>query len=705
MSNITIIMNQFGNPFADSGDAWTYTAGAAITNYEYLMFTDNTNLTDLPIKFAAPPFNFIEQATNFTLSDFDLSTNGDYLAPTNIYDAFGGWTVSTNIVTISTIVTNGGFAQATNIEVLSNNLVSVVTDPSIALSGDTTGSNYLALAYGTITRSIPTIPGHQYNVTFWYRGPDIAGWWRGEGNALDSSDPENDNNNGTLIGRFNFPAGEVDQAFEFDEPGNAYQFAGTNAYVQVPGSTSLNVGAGAGFTLEGWINPTNLAQPQPLFEWLSRVPTNTAITNIVIVQGPVLDPATGNYYYLLGATNRTTSELWAQEMGGHLATVTTANLENWIYDTFTAYGTLNRDLWIGLGYTNAVPATFGWTSGLTNLPYANWAPSQPSTCGGNDQYYATIMGPTNAYPGLWELEDDLGLTCDAPPTDRIYGVVEVTNLPPIGVQFWVSATNSYDPTVPVNTNAGSLFGIIAGNFVVAGVTNYGEIFVSSLPGLLQTDVYQHVALTFNTNSGVAQLFLNGTNVATTVSFTNITAGGIGPVPTNSMMPNTSGDMFLGRDMSHYTNNYFAGEMDEMSVYGRSLSDAEIAGIYNVSAGTTNRLVGKFDPTITPAVGLAEALVTFGASSNIIFGANNQWAVNSFTFTATSNSIPFTISGMEPGILLDDFGVEEAPETNLYYLPEQSLAINWRQPAAPPAPGLCRSGTIALDYRSRTLTSL
>ena len=109
-----------------------------------------------------------------------------------------------------------------------------------------------------------------------------------------------------------------------------------------------------------------------------------------------------------------------------------------------------------------------------------------------------------------------------------------------------------------------------------------------------------------------------------------------------------------------------------SVYSRALSFAEISTIYQISAGTTNRLLGKFDPTITPAVGLAEALVSFGPNSNVIFGVNNKWAVNSFTFTATSNSMPLIISGIEPGILLDSFAVSEAPLTNLYYFPEQAL---------------------------------
>ena len=41
-------------------------------------------------------------------------------------------------------------------------------------------------------------------------------------------------------------------------------------------------------------------------------------TNLDIEAGPFLDPATGHYYYLLGATNWTTSEFWATQLGGHL---------------------------------------------------------------------------------------------------------------------------------------------------------------------------------------------------------------------------------------------------------------------------------------------------------------------------------------------------------------------------------------------------
>src|ERR1035441_7590200 len=126
-------------------------------------------------------------------------------------------------------------------------------------------------------------------------------------------------------------------------------------------------------------------------------------------------------------------------------------------------------------------------------------------------------------------------------------------------------------------------------------TNSVSHWICSPPGLLTTNVYQHVALTFDTNSGVAALYLNGTNVA----MSNLYTAGV------AFTPKTDGDLLLGWDMSLYTNNYYAGEMDEMSLYGRALSLAEIAAIYHVSAGTTNRLLGKFDPAITPAIGLAE----------------------------------------------------------------------------------------------------
>ena len=596
---LTVIMNQFGNPAGANGTAWTYTAGGVETNYNYLAFTEDTNLATIPIKFALPPFDLADFGTNYTLSDFELATNGDYLAPTNIFDDRGGWNLANQILV------------GTNLVTLTNNEASVVTDPANAAGG----SNLLALAGGTIFRQVPMTPGRQFSLTFMYRGPGIDGWWRGEGNATDSSDPENNGNNGELIGRFNFPAGEVGQAFEFEDAGSEFQFAGTNTYVQIRQrpflmlantnggtdtnlflvqSTSLDVGTGSGFTVEGWINPTNAALPQPLVEWLARVPTNGSDTNLVIEGGPFLNRATGHYYYLLASTNWTTSEVWATQLGGHLATIETANEENWVYDTFAQYGGTNRNLWIGLTNNPLNPTNFAWSGGQSNVVYANWAAAEPTNCSSSDIYTA-ILGQTNAFPGLWVLENNSGtnnngVTCGVAATNQTYGVVEVEEIQTNGIRFWISVTNSPGMTNLLVSSNGCLYANL-----VDTTNGWHEIF--SAPGLVQSNVWQHVALTYSTNSGLAALYYNGTNVAST----NL----------GVFTPKTTGDVLLGRDMSRATNNYYGGEMDEMSIYGRCLSASEIAAIYNVSALTTNRNTGKFDPSITPALSLAEAQVSFG----------------------------------------------------------------------------------------------
>ncbi len=661
-TDITIIMNQFTNPAGAGGTKWTYTAGGIQTNYNYLMFTEDTNLTTVPIKYALPPFAFTAMGTNYSLSDFDLATNGDYLAPTNIYDAYGGWTL-TNITSM---------LVGTNLVFVTNNanMVSVVTDPANAAGG----SNFLALASGSMFRQIPMTPGRQFSLSFLYRGPGISGWWRGEGDATDSSDPENNGNNGELIGRFSFPAGEVGQAFSMEFAGSEFQFAGTNAYVQIrqvpfpvslasatesnlPAtalSSTLDVGTGPGFTVEGWINPTNVSFQQPLVEWLARSPTNLIGTNVVILAGPFLNPATSHYYYLLGSTNWTESENWATELGGHLVTIDTANEQNWVYDTFAGYGGINRNLWIGL--TNDAPANptnYVWSSGLTNnAGYFNWQTNQPGLCTGNERYTA-MLGATNALPGLWFVADNNGNSCTFPPTNKMFGVVEVPQLQPNGVQFWISVTNAPGTTNLVAGTNGCLFANLVD-------TTNGSHFIFSAPGLVLTNVYQHVALTYNTNSGIASLYYNGTNVAST----NL----------GYFLPKTTGDVLLGKDMSLATNNFFGGRMDEMSIYGRSLSGAEILAIYNVSFLTTNRATGKFDPSITPALGLAEARVSFGAFTNVLLGLNSSWQSQNYSFTVTSNSLPLQVSGLEPGMLLDSFNVSEQPLGNLYYFPEEPLDV-------------------------------
>src|SRR5204863_8085851 len=51
---VTIIMNQFGNPSPTT--AWTYTVSSSTAKFYYATFTEDTNKTVTPMKFAIPPF-------------------------------------------------------------------------------------------------------------------------------------------------------------------------------------------------------------------------------------------------------------------------------------------------------------------------------------------------------------------------------------------------------------------------------------------------------------------------------------------------------------------------------------------------------------------------------------------------------------------------------------------------------------------------
>ena len=82
----------------------------------------------------------------------------------------------------------------------------------------------------------------------------LVGWWPGELDGLDAVGYQN----GVLENGLTFAAGEVSQAFLFNTP---------DADLHVLASAVLDVGVGSGFTLEVWINPSDVEQTHPLLEW------------------------------------------------------------------------------------------------------------------------------------------------------------------------------------------------------------------------------------------------------------------------------------------------------------------------------------------------------------------------------------------------------------------------------------------------------
>jgi subtilisin-like proprotein convertase family protein len=275
-SQLSIVMNPNGNS-AGPGDAWTYTVNGLGPAYAYLVLTEDTNKTTTPIKFAVPPFVPVAAGTNVTTSGFESATATNYAAGSIITDGTTTWNVF-------------------------NNPVSVVTDPVNAGSG----TNFLALANGTVSSTLPTVAGQTYALTFRYRGPVAAGWWRGETNGKDSIY----GNTGTFPNGIGYASGEV---------GNAFNINGNMFVLVNPVTPYWNFGQTSGFTIEGWINPTTTSQSGVITEFERVLGTSSAgdvsidfsinSTGMGTMDGNVKDIVGGNHA-LDSASGVITPNVW-----------------------------------------------------------------------------------------------------------------------------------------------------------------------------------------------------------------------------------------------------------------------------------------------------------------------------------------------------------------------------------------------------------
>jgi subtilisin-like proprotein convertase family protein len=323
---ITIIMNPGNNP--NPNTAWEYTVSSAEAKNYYLAFTEDTNLTTTPIKFAPPPFT-PSTATNQVYADgFEGMVAADY---TNGQTFGNGWTVITN-------------------------QVSVVTDPTNAYEG----SNFLALANGVIATNLPTVAGQTYQLSFAYRGPGIVSLWRGESNTVDSIS----GNNGHPSAAIDYtPTGEV---------GSAFFLNNSNAYFWAAANPSLNVGIGGGLTLDGWINVSNVDALCPIAEWNNAV--NGYGVQLWINDQPVSEG--GSDQGVLSATFLNTSGLNFIHVKSPNNTLV-ANTNQHFAVTYN-----HTTGWIYL-YVNGAPVqSYFWGADTPLTSYDFWVAHRPQLCTG-----------------------------------------------------------------------------------------------------------------------------------------------------------------------------------------------------------------------------------------------------------------------------------------------------------------------------------
>jgi hypothetical protein len=151
-----------------------------------------------------------------------------------------------------------------------------------------------------------------------------------------------------------------------------------------------------------------------------------AVVNTI---SPVMtDPVTGYKYQLLSQADWTDSEAAAVALGGQLPTIANQEQQNFVFNSFGAYGGTQRILWTGLydptqdsqgGHAN----NFVWVSGAP-ITYTDWDAGEPNNAGG--EYWVAMYYPNFNTPGSWN--DWSNRTAD-PVGIQFDGVVQFAPVP------------------------------------------------------------------------------------------------------------------------------------------------------------------------------------------------------------------------------------------------------------------------------------
>ena len=250
-------------------------------------------------------------------------------------------------------------------------------------------------------------------------------------------------------------------------------------------------------------------------------------------------------------------------------------------------GTNNGTLIGGVTYTNGeVGRAFMFDNVNTSTSYIN-APASPSLNIGTNGGF-TIE--------CWVKPDALVLQGGAP-------IIEWDSSSTDGLQFWVGG-----PSANIKDTSGSAH------------------FINPASNVLNSNNFQHVALTYDKSSGKAFIYYNGGVIASN-NFGNIT-------------PQTTYPVNIGRRTGQPIGNgsNYGGLMDELSLYNRALTAAEIQAIYAAGSG------GKCPPSapfiVTQPTNQAVALgstATFTVVAGGTAPLSYRWRFNGTNIAGATNT--------------------------------------------------------------------
>jgi hypothetical protein len=164
---------------------------------------------------------------------------------------------------------------------------------------------------------------------------------------------------------------------------------------------------------------------------------------------------------------------------------------------------------------------------------------------------------------------------DPASTSTEQPIVEWNNGTNLGAHFWISAPSPFGPGP----------GCLYANLID---TTGGLHYFASPAGLITANTFQHVALTYDTNSGLAVLYINGASVAQQ----NL----------GVFTPQTSYNVYLGYRPGGAPITYWDGLLDEIRIYNRALSSNEIAAIYDAEKVSGQPVAPELSISISSGMG-------------------------------------------------------------------------------------------------------
>ncbi|MBA4372565.1 MAG: hypothetical protein C0402_06845 [Thermodesulfovibrio sp.] len=489
--------------------------------------------------------------------------------------------------------------------------------------------------------------------------PGLVAWWPGDGNAHDIVG----GHNGTFAAGTYAP-GMAGQAFNFD---------GTSDYVVIQNGLVPN--NARNFTVEAWAYPGVLDNQSRMmvyggstageYEFLIN-DTNNYGFGVKLTNGSwykVSSPAaSGKWSHIIGIRRGQTIELWvdgvlkaSDSSLEDLDLQATGNGSN--NSRIGAYNEFNdqhKSYWSGFIdevkiYTAALSnqeITTEYNSGVAghNKPCVQ-APSGLVSWWSGDDTALDMVGTNN---GILS-----GTTYDA-QAFKFDGIDDYVSVPASSnwafgtgdftVEFWTFGTSD-DFKRPLINNRKTPASDNMWAIEIYGVANRVEfhsglnIFLEAT-NLLTSSSWNHVAVI--RNSGLLSMYINGNlsgSIANTTNFSEINDLQVG----RDIM---DGNQLLGRT--------FQGLMDEVAIFNRALSQAEIQAIYNAGSA------GKCKDCFMPPSGLVSWWPGEGDATDISGPNNGTFSANTYANGRVGQA--FSFDGVDDYVsvgMLGNVGLNES----------------------------------------------